>query len=1101
MAEPDRAILPTAADAGSGPTGAPLDPPPPAGAFPEPGAPEVLVRLRAEALRLLRWPWTYVLLAALGPLLWGRPYGDFLYGQDSSRLLQPFAFNDSPMIPYSYLLSSTFPVPDYTPYFYVDVTLRALASAGAPAWVAERLVIGLFAGLAAAGVVVLLRALEPTREQTATTSGIVVGIVVLAYVYNPFTLSVTFWHFEGWTLFLAFLPWLAALVVRVVYDRVLPLRLAAVVTLLGVYLAPGAISSFAVPVALVVVWGLLATFLRRSSDAPSWRGRFGRAALLLAVGLGVEGWSFVPFLLVPNLAYTSNNYVTPQNLAAIYASSSATWGAFPVLTLTAFSWLTRAPSAYGWIALLPVIAAAAVVFPLSILVGARRLSLGRRSMLVYAAGLTVLPFMIGGIAPITVLNLALLHVGGPFLVLAGGYYFLGTVYVLLAAVGVYEALLWIRTPPTDRAPAPGSFVRTGWHRVDREIRRRPAAATAVVVVLLVVSALPFGLGEVYQTTGPNADALPVPPSYETLGGFFGTPPAGPDYYVLAIPMSAQDGVFVNVSGSHLLDTGDLLSSYIPYPVLAMNNGPTAEAVEDLFANGPPANLTAVLADLHVRYVVDDPFADAGAPSMNRAPDGLPIDYAALRADLRSSLGPPTPVGPFGVYEVPAAVPLGWTASSLVGIDVANATDALGFVGSVQSGPPGWAGALRAAMWSAGGTLPGWEVRPTPVEYPSVADSIPSGFTAGVVGRNGSWTPPPCATGRCASGGTTFSWSGPTLTVAGPVERSTDRPGDYTTDVAPSAAGYCAPPGGQGDLAANGTVSGPAVLAATLTLAPPTSDSWATFALSAGALSLVFQAYANASTQSAYIGLAAEENGLPFAWHNAEVPGGIAFGEPVHVTIGWNATTATASLGANGTTTDTILGFGDAAADAANPGLNRSVVPAGQVSLESANESIQLAGGAFCLQSTDVAQLPDVAFVVASGPGAPSTPPALGASSVTTSGDFVLHPGTDQYVVLGYPEDGLWVGSVSGGGRISDVSGAPLSNVFALTGAGNGTAVTLHFRTWILVGLDLSWVEVAGLVTLLAVLAIRARRRPRPSEASRPSTPDGPAPGPRTDPPP
>jgi hypothetical protein len=1099
MEEPGRAAAQAASDPCVGAVGAPTGTSSSGMSAPLP-RPTAVDRARSLAVRVLGWPWTYVLLAGIGPVLWGRPFGDFLYGQDSSRFLQPFSFNDSPMIPYSYLLSSTFPVPDFTPYFYVDVTIRALDSVGTPPWFAERLVIGLFAGVAAAGVVVLLRAIDGVRERPAPTSGLVVGIVALAYVCNPFTLSVTFWHFEGWTLFLAFLPWLVALVVRLAYDRALPLRLAAVVTLLGIYLAPGAISSFAVPVAVVVVWGLVATVLHRPLDAPLRSGRVARLAVLVGVGLGVEAWSFVPFLLVPNIAYTSNNYVTPQNLGAIYTSASATWGPFPVLTLTAFSWLTRAPSAYGWIALLPAIAAAAIVFPLSILVGSLRLRLSRGTLLVYAMGLTVLPFMIGGVAPVADVNLGLLHLGGPFLVLAGGYYFLGTVYVLFAAVGVYETLLWIRTPPTEPENPPKPFPRAEWHRLRRGIRRHPMATTTVVVALLVVSALPFALGDVYQTSGPNADALPIPPSYEALGDFFGTPATGPDYYVLLLPMSAQDGVFVNVSGSHLLDTGDLLSSYIPYPVLAMNNGPTAEAVENLFANGAPANLTAVLASLHVRYVVDDPFADAGAPSMNRAPDGLPIDYTALRAELRSSLGAPTQVGAFEVYEVPNPVPLGWTAPSLVGIDTANATDALGFVGSVVSAPPGWAESLRTAIWSPDDRLPGWELRPTGVDVPSVAVPIPAGFSAGIVAPNGSWTAPPCGRGACSESGTTFAWDGSTLTVTGPVERTTTRAGDYSADTMPSAQGYCAPPGGHADLAANGSLSGPAVLSAALTLAPPSAENWATFTLSAGSLSLVFQVYATASPAATYLALAADENGVPFAWHNVEVANTIPDGKSVDVTVGWNATVVTASLATGGSTTATAVAFGDADADATNPGVNLSVVPAGPVSLVSANESIQLSGGSFCLQSTDVAQVPDVAYVVAAGPNAPTAAPAVGSSTVTASGDFVLHPGADRYVVLGYPEDALWVGSASGGGGVSDVAGAPLANVYAVSGGENGTAVTLHFRTWILVGLDVSFAEVGGLVTLLAVLAIRARRR-QPSAASPPSTPDGPGPALRTVPPP
>jgi hypothetical protein len=211
-------------------------------------------------------------------------------------------------------------------------------------------------------------------------------------------------------------------------------------------------------------------------------------------------------------------------------------------------------------------------------------------------------------------------------------------------------------------------------------------------------------------------------------------------------------------------------------------------------------------------------------------------------------------------------------------------------------------------------------------------------------------------------------------------------------------------------------------------------------------------------------------------------------------IDWNATTATASLTGGGTTTRTILAFGNPTADATNPGFNGSVVPPSPVSLTRASESIQLVGGAFCLQAATVAQLPAVSFVVAAGPGAPSGSGSSTSSSVTSSGDFVLHPGAARYVVLGYPEDPLWVGSVSGGGSLGTVGGAPFANVYLLSATGNGSVVTLHFRTWILIGLDVSFAEVGGLVSLLVVLAIRARwgKRSLPAE-SRPNTSDAPVP--------
>jgi hypothetical protein len=1058
----------------------------------------VLARIRAVAHWLRTGPWLFVLLAAVGPLWWGRPYGELLFGQDSTRLFQPFSFNVSPLVPYSYLFSSTFPVPDFTPYFYVDATLRVLGVLGSPAWLSERLVIAIFAGLAAAGVVYLLRAIDAARDHPVRSSALALGVGALVYVYNPFTLSVTFWHIEGWTLFLAFLPWVAALAVRVIHEPTLPIRFAAVVTLLGIYLAPGVISSFAVPVALVVLWALIAVWLTAISRPFDWRRRLSKTALLLAVGAGVEGWSFAPFLAIPNIAYTSNNYVTPENLLATYSQASGTWGPFPVLTLTAFSWLLRTPSAYPWIGWLPAIAAAAVIFPVIVLLGVRRLPGSPGALLVYAVGLSALPFFVSAISPLTELQIHLLHLGGPFLVIVAGYYILAPVYLLVVVVGLHETFRRGSRLPEPVRPAEGATPRSvRWRAAVRAMSRPSGVATIAVALLLVVSAFPFALGEVYQTHGPNADAVNVPSSYESLGDFLGTPSTGADYYVLVIPMSDQNGVYLNLSGRQFLDTANLIASFIPYPLLETNNGPTAAAIEDLLARGAPANLAAVLENLHIRYVVDDPFANGSAASMNEAPNGAPIDYAALRLALPSALGSPSHVGAFEVYPVPKAIPLGWATSQLVGVSTPTDAGTLAFVGAVTAGLPGWTSALGTALWSPDGSLPGWRLQPSPVSGTTGSLRLPPGDSATIVDTAGTWGNMPCSSGNCTANGTIFDWSGSTVTARGPVERTTDRPGDYLTSTPPSSSGYCGTSGSTVSLSASGVVTGPAFLTANLTLSNAAPNNWATVQLTDGNLTLQMQAYQSGTTGPAIISLAALNRSVPYAWHNVNLPADLPDGVPWSMTLEWNATSASATLSAGNSTTASWLLFGDRMGDATNPGFYGPSAPSGPVTLTHANESIALSGGAFCLRSANVGQRAGVSYLVATGPGAPISTNVRAVSSETSSGDFQIDASGARYAVLGYPYTPLWTASAAV--PLTEVSGAPFANVVALNGSGNGTIVTMHFHTWILLGLDLSFLQVAGLVGLVLLITVRPRLRGRRPRVGPPtSTPDASSSGPPPD---
>ncbi|MCI4370509.1 MAG: hypothetical protein L3J81_04175, partial [Thermoplasmata archaeon] len=244
-----------------------------------------------------------------------------------------------------------------------------------------------------------------------------------------------------------------------------------------------------------------------------------------------------------------------------------------------------------------------------------------------------------------------------------------------------------------------------------------------------------------------------------------------------------------------------------------------------------------------------------------------------------------------------------------------------------------------------------------------------------------------------------------------------------------------------------------------------------------------------------LALSALHGDVAYAWHNSVVPRLLPTGSAWSMSLRWNDTTASAILSAGNVSTSTSIGFGDASVDAVNPGFNRSAVPSGPVEITKATETVSMVGAALCLHATSVAQLPDVSYLVAESPAGPSSNGSIGTTgSVTASGDVLVPSGSARFVVLGYPYDPLWTASVAGTGGVTSVDGAPFDNVFEVAGGGNGSVVTLHFRTWILVGLEASWVEVVVLIALGVVLTIRGRRagHPEPPEPAT-STIGGPDP--------
>ncbi len=663
----------------------------------------------------------------------------------------------------------------------------------------------------------------------------------------------------------------------------------------------------------------------------------------------------------------------------------------------------------------------------------------------------------------------------------------------MTVVGLREVFWRDRAPPSPDPPP------VGWQprlvRWSRAARRPSGVATIAIAALLLVSAAPFATASVYQTRGPNADTFALPPSFGELGAFFGTPPGGADYYVLVLPMSAQNGVYVDLGGHQFLDTSNLLATFVPYPVLETNNGPTAAAVEELLATGVPRDLAAVLANLHVRYVVDDPYENRTPMTMNEAPNGASIDYDAVLAALPGALGAPAHVGTFSVFSVPSAIPLGWSTSELVGIDSVSDADALALIGGVTSGPPGWSNALAGALWAPNGTLPGWELRPRPVAAPTANLSVPAGDSATAVNASGRWAPVPCATGTCAENGTEFTWTGATLSVEGPVERTTTRTGDYRTNGPPSSEGYCEPSGDEVDLPDDSAGLRPGVPHRDHLPGRSGREQLGERGTHLGKPHPAAPGVRASGPGPGDIGLSAAENGTSFAWHNVDLPAHLTNGTPWTMTLEWNASSAYGELAAGNASATTWLLFGNSGQDAVDPGSALADAPPGPVALTTANESIVLQGGAFCLQSASAVAPAGVSFLVDTGPGAPTGPTVGTTSSVSATGDVSVQA-SGEFVVLGYPYDPLWTSAANSGATTTEVDGAPLANVVELSSPGE--TVTFHFRTAILDGLYASFVEAAALVAAVVFLTLR-RRRAAGRSGPPTSTPDSRTRAPSPDP--
>ena len=220
--------------------------------------------------------WFVPLLAALLPLLWlARDGSSYIYGQDSQSFLQPFAISHDPLVPFSYDFSQSYPIPFYVSGFYVSASVYILNFLTGSSTGSEHILLFGFAALGALGMWDLLR-VTGTRWFGPSAGGpLRRGLVVAFYLVNPFTLTVVWWHVEGWTENYVFLPWLLSALLLIYWDGRLSWARGSVVVLLSLLLAEGVGGAFGIPIGylfLVVILGLLVQAARDRSRSGAFRG-------------------------------------------------------------------------------------------------------------------------------------------------------------------------------------------------------------------------------------------------------------------------------------------------------------------------------------------------------------------------------------------------------------------------------------------------------------------------------------------------------------------------------------------------------------------------------------------------------------------------------------------------------------------------------------------------------------------------------------------------------------------------------------------------------------------------------------------------------------
>jgi hypothetical protein len=1046
--------------------------------------------------------WVIPLAVTLVPLLWlARGWPGYIYGQDSQGFVRLFGFNQDPLFPYSYAFEQGYPIPFFVSSFYTASAGYLLGGlTGSPA-LTERLLLFAYAGIGAVGMWDLLR-LVGRRWFGADAGGPVRrGLVLAFYLVNPFTLTVVWWHVEGWTENYVFLPWLLGALLLVYWDGKLSFRRGALVVALSLFLADGVGGAFGVPIGYLFLLFMVALGVEAVRD-PARRPALPRAiGSLVALGLAMLSWTSIPFLLTPNPGYGSTTYVTPQNLDSVFVSESKYTVPFNTVRMLGFSWIYGAPNAYPWASAFVVLGVVGTLGAFAYLAAAVWIRRYPGFGLLYVGTGLLLLLSFGSNPPLGDVDRFLLNRGGPFLLLVNPYYLLLEPWVLVVCLSMF---VWLASPPRaaveqlrrlrgwlmapwgapaapTRADEPHPVSRGGNRaEYERPIRLVILALGAVLVVSCLAPVAEFGE---YQTAGPNVDEFPLPSGLPQLASYFAHGYAGSEYEVIALPMSRTVAIPWDTPDGSFLDTAGLLESYVPYPVLQQNDGLLPEALMDWFANTPSNNYTEVLEALHVRAVVVNPYVDRNSTLTSTGPDGGLENWTHVESVLTSSLGAPVDVGGFQVYNVRSPTPYLWIETNLTTVAAPTVAGYLALLANVSASDP-LGHYLDTALWTPSPVPEPDQLVVTPVTLPSTGVVVPPGGTTRVLLDNGSSLPVPSHAATALGVNWTPTGAGGSEVVSAERQLASLAAGDNVTDLSTGPGGLVGPVGANGSVALDGTFPAPLRVTANVTLAAEPGNDWATFYLRGPNLTLFVQLYENTETGTANLGLAAT-NAMdqPFAWTNAPIRwgnGSQAFQLDVRDT-GDSLEATLVEPGAPGSINETLL-YRGAANLTLDQGQNLSAAPTGPWVDVPRSVSLSTTYPGIDLTSFDVYDAtPVLGLAVFSGVNRSTALPSTLDQGIT--GDWTVTVGggpngsagvSPRFLVLDLPKFYAW--TVAGGpGPDQSVVVSNESNAFSL-GDGGATTLTLSFSSPQLAGLVTSFVELAAIPVLLVVFRLRARNR-------------------------
>lgn len=588
----------------------------------------------------------------------------------------------------------------------------------------ERFIIYVLALIGVYGIFDLFSFLNELNGKCRFDQLLPITVSSLFFIMNPYTLSVIWAHIQAWTFFYVYIPFLLSFLLRFHYTDSLNLRRLSWTSILGIFLSDGLSQAYAPAFLYAVLFFLLAEFVifthRNERTSKSLCTKLPlRIALLLLFAFTVIGWNIVPSLGVA----TRFGLGKPTSYSLSFLQSeSRTTSLLHVLKMLGYSWIYNAPNVYPWIGNYNLISYGA---SLSLgLIGFCPLLIPRYKSLgiLYLFMLPVIGFMTGSNPPFGEINEILLSLGGPFLALISAYYLIGELYPVFISVLLFFTLTYILdTLRSLRVAVLDSNARQSVKRVypkpskcswsyltSRIFKQRSVligSSLAVIVFIMFLLSLmwmPFALGRVYQTSGENITEFSIPSDFFSLRNFLLQNYSGPYYYSLLLPLSAIGATFYayNQHNSTFPDTSGFLSYFDPYPLIFKNASTVYgyPALMNYLYSSSDEHIGIVLTALHIRYViVETNYVENYF--MTHSFNAARFELSRVTANLNHSIGFPTIIGKFYVYENVAATPFVSFQNGISILLVPNFESYLQFLSKLNSSSGSLSSSIVHSFWS------------------------------------------------------------------------------------------------------------------------------------------------------------------------------------------------------------------------------------------------------------------------------------------------------------------------------------------------------------------------------------------------------------------